>query len=167
MKKSSSQEPLGQFGTKHHWVKETQESFNYQKEMIAFLLSNSNFYIIALSKCVNWFELVSQVIGVGHGPLPNQYAIHSNFLYIGRYLWLEIVAHARMHCKMVFNFTVHHDQKPSNKKTAHWSKKLEPYNIGQLRKWWKQINACFHTLAAANNLNTECYVIQSKECKQK
>ena len=28
-------------------------------------------------------------------------------------------------------------------------------------------NAFFHTLAAVNNLNTECYVIQRKKCRQK
>ena len=30
-----------------------------------------------------------------------------------------------MHCKMVFNFTGF--QELSNKMTAHWSKKLDPY----------------------------------------
>ena len=39
--------------------------------------------------------------------------------------------------------------------------------IGQSRIWWKQTEAFFHTLADVNNLNTECYVIQSKKCKQK
>ena len=45
--------------------------------------------------------------------------------------------------------------------TAHWSKKLDPY--------WsiEDMKAFFHTIAAVNNLNTECYVIQSKKCNQK
>ena len=48
--------------------------------------------------------------------------------------------------------------------TAHWSKKLDPYwSVEDMMK----TNAFFHTLAAVNNLNTECYVIQRKKCKQK
>ena len=65
-----------------------------------------------------------------------------------------------MHCKMVFDFTVH--QKLSKAKmTAHWSKKLDPYwSIEDMMKTNKSI-------LAVNNFNTECYVIQSKKCNQK
>ena len=60
---------------------------------------------------------------------------------------------------MVFNFTVRHDH--ANEMTAHWSRKLDPYwSIEDMMK-------IFQTLADVNNLNTECYVIQSKKCKQK
>ena len=52
-------------------------------------------------------------------------------------------------------------QKLSNKMTVHWSKKLDPYlSIEDMMKTNKGI---LHTLAAVNNLNTACYVIQTKK----
>ena len=76
--------------------------------------------------------------------------------------------HNRMHCKMVFNFTFRHDHAFKSCQTSWPLIGLRNLIlIGQLRIWWKQTKAFFTTLAVGNKLNTECYVIQSKECKQK
>ena len=73
-----------------------------------------------------------------------------------------------MHCKMVFNFTVRHDRAFRSCQTRWPLIGLRNVIlIGQLRIWWKQSKAFFHTLDVANNLNTECYVVQIKLCKQK
>ena len=66
---------------------------------------------------------------------------------------------------MMFNFTRPRFQMLSNKMTTHWSKKLDPN--WSIEGVMKQTKAFLHTLTAVNNLNTECYVIQSKKCKQK
>ena len=76
--------------------------------------------------------------------------------------------HIRMHCKMVFNYTVRQDHAFKSCQTR-WPLigQRNLILIGQLRIWWTETKAFFHTLAVVNNLNTECYVIQSKKCKQK
>ena len=74
----------------------------------------------------------------------------------------------RMHCKMVFNFTVRHDQAVKRCQTRWPLIGLRNLIlIGQLRIWWKQTKAFVHTLTAVNNLSTECYVIPSRICKLK
>ena len=67
----------------------------------------------------------------------------------------------RVHCKMVFKWL--RFQKLSNKMIAHWSKKLNHY-------WYdenKQRHIFTRSPPAVNNLNTACYVIQSKQYKEK
>ena len=87
--------------------------------------------------------------------LPEFYCSGSSLQQNGFNVLLNVIF--RMHCKILFNFTVRHDlQKLSNKMIAHWYKKLDPY-------WSIEDMMNFHTLAAVNNLNTECYVIQSKK----
>ena len=74
----------------------------------------------------------------------------------------------RMHSKMVFYFTVCHDHAFKSCQTRWPLIGLRNLIlIGQLSMWWKQTKALFHTLVTVSNLNTECYVIQSKKCKQK
>ena len=69
----------------------------------------------------------------------------------------------RMHCKMVFNFTVRPDYAFKSCQTRWPLISLRNLIlIGQLRIRWKQTIAFFHILAAVNNLNTEYYVIQTK-----
>ena len=57
---------------KHFWVKGTQGCTNKEHSIIkkedgGFFLSNKHYDIItALRKCINWFELVSQVSNVAH-----------------------------------------------------------------------------------------------------
>ena len=64
-----------QLGTDHPLVKGTQGLTNkdhsvIKKEMFVFSSPNQCYdIIIALSKCVYWFDLVSQVSNVTHGPL--------------------------------------------------------------------------------------------------
>ena len=71
-------------------------------------------------------------------------------------------------CIAKWCFTVRHDRAFKNCQTRLPLIGLRNLIfIGQLRIWWKQTKAFFHTLADVNNLNTECYVIQSKKCKQK
>ena len=73
----------------------------------------------------------------------------------------------RMHCKMVFNFTVCHDHAFENCQRRWPLIGLRNLIlIGQWRIRWKQTKAFFHTLASVNYLNTECYVIQEMETKE-
>ena len=44
--------------------------------------------------------------------------------------------------------------------TTHWSKKLDPY--WSIENMMKTNKTFFYTLAAVNNSNAKCYVIQSK-----
>mgnify|MGYP003691442789 CR=1 FL=1 len=101
-------------------------------------------------------------------------ALNFNYWTIAMLSSAELVSDQysyRMHCKMFtvcLIFTVRHNH-VFKSCLIRWPL-IGLRNlilIGQLRIWWKQTKAFFHTLATVNNLNTECYVIQSKKCKQK
>ena len=69
--------------TKHPRVKGNQGFTNIKdlsivkKEMMGFYSLNQHYdIVIALVKCVDWFELVSQVSDVAHGPLVKLKFIH-------------------------------------------------------------------------------------------
>ena len=70
--KFTTPESLGQFQPNLE-QKETQCFANkdhIKEEIIIFFYPDQRYYIIiALSKCVYWFELGSQVIDVAHGPI--------------------------------------------------------------------------------------------------
>ena len=67
---------------------------------------------------------------------------------------------------MVSNFTVHHDHAFKSCPTRWPLIGLRNLIlIGQLRIWWKQTKAFFHTLADVNNLNTECHSKQKMKTK--
>ena len=75
-----------------------------------------------------------------------------------------VLKSTRMHCKMVFNFIVRHDHAFRSCQTR-WPliglRKL--ILIGQLSSMMKTNK----TLTDVNNLNTECYVIQSKNTNKR
>ena len=66
----------------------------------------------------------------------------------------------------MFNFTVHQDHTFKSCQTRWQLIGLRNLIlIGQLRIWWKQTKAFFHTLADVNNLNTECHSQQKMQIK--
>ena len=71
--KFTSPESLGKFRPNNPWVKETQcfaNNDHIKEEIIIFFSPDQHYYIIiALRKCVYWFELGSQMSDVAHGPL--------------------------------------------------------------------------------------------------
>ena len=125
----------------------------------------------SFSDCFSCISLESTKL-----PCNNKGFIGSLWKHISNfsYMYLDTLVRTRvnrMHCKMVFNFTVRHDHAFKSYQTR-WPliglrNLINNWSIGQLLIWWKQTKAFFHTLADVNNLNTECYVIQSKKCKQK